>query len=263
MRVLTIVAAVLVVSSPALAGNPGSPWDRPPVAEPPAPVLSWGGFYAGVGATTQKKSTTTTEYEPDGYTRTCDSGGSGHSDQKCQVSQHDWDTSPEIQALRDVRSPWNKSGLRNDGTPGEIVRYDNAGYPGIWLNDQQSFSYTTTSDADPSGSRGATLGAAEQVLTEIFTLDEDEEFTANAFAGYRMVSQSGLAGGLEFGTVGGAEIQGGFSKGRWFNYVGYNSDEEFTAGADVLMGRQGNWFVGGKFANGDHARFEGRIGISF
>lgn len=256
------IAAVLIAASctPAAADGPGGPWERTPVE---TPRFSWSGFMFGAGISVRKRTDTTTTTVTDGYTRTCVSGGSGHSDQKCQVSSHDWENSPEIQALRDVNSPWNKSGLRNDGVPGEIVRYDNAGYSGIWLNDQPSFTYTIEESQDPGGSRGASLGTAEEILRDLVTLDEDEELTGSIHL-RRLWDTGSLVFGAELGHNGSeayVEGQVGISAGRVLPYIGGGSAGA-SIGLDLALGH--SFVVGGRANFRDEGTFpEVRAAIRF
>ena len=54
-----LFTAFIVV--PAMADGPGSPWDRPKVAEP---AESWTGLYVGAGITTRQTVTETREKQP-------------------------------------------------------------------------------------------------------------------------------------------------------------------------------------------------------
>lgn len=248
---ILLVTAVAFTSTAAFAGNPTSPWERPPVMTPEQPALSWGGLYGGVGITTQRDTNRTVTEIPDGHEKECKWRGNSHSSHKCYVSVDDWNNSPELQSLPLVSNPWHTS-------PEEISRY---GSNGIWLGTHENLTFTSANNERGDWNRGPEY--VRELFTEVVTLDEDESTTANVFAGYRHVFETGFAGGLELGSVGGAEAQAGFSSGRMFAYTGFNTDEEVTIGVDVLVGSRG-FFVGGKFADGpDGTRGELRAGISF
>lgn len=252
--VLAAVAALLPVMS--VAGNLENPWERPTVTPPAQPSLSWDGLYAGVGVTTTESarygSSTT-------YKRACTTERpNSHNGQKCQLSKHDFDHLRDTGQFDVVKNPWSK---KLDGP----AIYHTGSYYGLWMNGQSSVSFTSDVDGSaPTSANKPTSNTITDTITDIFTIGEDEEVTGNLFAGYRHVTNGGVGLGLEVGTVGGAEAQIGASQGRWFTYAGFNSDEEVTAGVDVLMGQRGNWFLGGKVANGPNStRGEARIGIKF
>jgi len=252
MKRLMITAAVISLSSTvAFAGNLESPWDRPPLIEPAKPQLSWGGLYGGVGITTKRDVNRTVTEVPDGHEKKCPWHGNNHSEHKCYVSVEDWNNSPELTALPIVQNPWSTA-------TNEIARY---GTNGIWLGTHEDLIFTSANNDQGNWNRSPEyLG---EVFTDVVTLDEDESIIANIFAGYRHVFENGFAGGIELGSVGGAELQTGISTGRVFAYGGFNTDEEVTLGVDVLVGSSGMFF-GGKLANGDlGSRGELRVGFSF
>ncbi len=260
---LTAISTLAIMAAtPLFAGNltPGT-YD-PPVMAPPS--HNWTGLTFGGGITKRKSTTTITERVPDGYERTCLSGGSGHGDQKCRVSKEDYD---QID-LREVSSPWNKNGLRNDGQPGEIVKY-RAGYYGVWLNDQPSYTFQTDSINDPGGSRGASLSDVTQMFVDTFTLAEDEEVSGTVFARY--LHDFGAGGGFVLGGEAGylvgdsayGEALAGIAGERLFLYGGYGTNGA-TAGIDLRIG-QGSTTAGLKvteFGDGEY-RPEFRVAFGF
>lgn len=255
MKKYLYATALVALSSPALAGGLDNPWERPPLIEPPQ--SSWTGLYVGAGVTVHTRRTTTVTEVPEGYEKSCVSGGSGHSDQKCQITAYDWNNSPEVRGLREVSSPWNKPGLRADGDPGEVVRYM-SGYSGIWLNDQPSFTFTSDNPDQPGGSRGATQSVS-QVFTDLITIDETEQVTATGFVRY-LHDAGAIVFGVEAGHNGMdlyGEGQVGVDMGNLLTYAGYGT-EGASVGADVRVTE--GLFVGAKYADG---RPEARIMVRF
>ncbi len=251
----TLAVAMMLGATMAQADGPGNPYERPPVYTPPEAKLTWGGFYAGVGVTTTKTSETG---ETETYERSCKSKSQySHNGNKCQISQHDFEYLRDTGQFSVVQNPWSKH------VDGPVIYQ--SGYYGLWMNGAGEVRYMSDDDGDaPTSARKPVVNTVLDTITDVFVIGEDEEIAANAFVGYRHpFGVSGFAMGVEFGAVGGAELQLASSQGRWFAYTGFNSDEEATLGADRLMGQDGNWFVGGKFATGENTRFEARVGLNF
>lgn len=258
MRYFVLAAIAAIFPAITSAGSLENPWERPPVMTPAQPTLSWNGLYAGVGVTKQTKTVTNT-YEEESVSRSCKSSNpSSHNGKKCQISEDDFNHLSGTGEFDVVKSPWSKN------LDGPVI-YDGGSYYGLWMNGESEVSFSTVDTGTaPTSANKPTDNLLVTTITDVFTLGEDEEVTANAFAGYRhLFGASGLAAGLEVGSVGGVEGQLAMAQGRWFSYVGFNSEEEFTVGTDRLMGDQGNWFLGAKFASGESSRGELRIGIKF
>lgn len=284
-----LAPALIALAGPAMAGNADAYWaERQIIA--PAPQ-TWAGPYAGlsVGRTTAETTRPIThsverveqrshqhEVNPT-YLRECVLG-SGHSGNKCTVSATDWTTSPELQALAEVTSPWNVHGFRRDGQPGDLARYD-AGYWGVWMNDTPTFRYTTPEgdSGDPErGNRGADNTLVEVIrnftsvthpvtITDEIAGTETVETTDTAYGAFAGLRQQwgGVVGGVELGVIGdllSADVSVGVDGGRVLPYAFVGAGQfdgagglTYGAGVDVRLGERSPWLVGARqtFFDGD------------
>lgn len=212
----------------------------PIIPDAPTPQeRGWSGFYLGgvigVHSSTQREHVGTT------YVRECREGinpKDPHDNNKCAVSQYDWDNSPEIQALEHNDRPWNKD---------DFYRYIQPDYYGVWMgskNDREQavFRYTTDRDID-----GPDVGkpSSNTVVDVIEYYDESSltEASIGLFAGYRTECGPLICGveawgfateSTDFLT---AEAQAGYAMGRTLAYVGATPDG-FSVGADWQVGKR-------------------------
>lgn len=256
-KFMTTAAAITLLATGAYADGPGTTWDRPSLTPP---VSAWHGVYGGVGITTQRSTTKGSYTESTGeYTKQCALGTkySYHTNNKCQISDETFNHLKDTGQFEVVSSPWNKN-------LSEPVIYDGGNYKGIWMANTPVVEYTTTLEGDEptSARKGGVASFVSEVLTDVFTLDSNEEVAANLFAGYRHVFDNGLGLGVEAGSIGYVEGQLGATLGyRTFVYTGLGT-EGVSVGVDTLIGN-GGLFGGLRMVNSDDPRGEIRIGVAF